>query len=138
MNREYVQITWSAANNVSVSAAGNETSDVVEFDDAAVEAMLCLKVDNPTTDEANDADVDFYILYTSGDPDGSDADEYDTEEHAKHLANLNTDPTETPGENPARTHVQISTAAKGFKLYVVNNGATDDIIVSAKMTEKRA
>ena len=46
--------------------------------------------------------VDFYILYTTGDPDGAATDEYDTVAHAMHVTTLDTN-----SEDPARKTVEI-------------------------------
>lgn len=130
-----VQVTWpTAANSKSVSSASNETSEVTSFNAAGVEAMLSLKADNDGTAAAGDT-IDYFILYTSGDPDGAGSDEYDTVDQATWLAQLD---VTTAGKDPALITVPISTAAKSFKLYAVNNSAGRAITVSATMTEVRA
>lgn len=70
ITKSETQITWAAANNLSVAASGNGTSDAFSFDTASLLAMITLKADNNGTPAAGDT-VTFYLLYTTGDPDGA-------------------------------------------------------------------
>jgi len=127
-----VQVQWNSGSNYySISASGNYTSDVANLNTAAFDGMIELKADNDGTPASGDT-VDFYIQYTSGDPDGSGSDEYDTDEHSIFLAQLDTNV-----EDPAITHVPVNTAADHFQVYAVNNSSGRAITVSATMTEKR-
>lgn len=138
VTHQEVQVTWpTAQNSTSISTSSNATSEVVSINTAAIEAMICLKADNDGGTPASGDYVDFYILYTSGDPDGTGTDEYDTPEHAIHLGRVRTYPTGDPGEDPAIIHVPISVAAKSFKLYAKNLSTTNAQTVSACMTEVR-
>jgi len=125
------QITWAAANSVSVAASGNATSDAFSFDATSLLAMITLKADNNGTPAAGDT-VTFYLLYTTGDPDGTGADEYDTTTQGTPLAVV-----DTSVSDPAQTTVQICPSAKGGKIYAVNNNATRAITVSATMYETK-
>ena len=63
-----VQVQWSSANSVSVSAGGSQASDAFSFSATAFDAMVTLKADNSATPADGDT-VDFYYLPTAGDPD---------------------------------------------------------------------
>src|SRR5512136_2669427 len=70
-----IQVQWSGANNVSISAGSNQTSDAFTFSPTAIDAMITLKADNAGTPASGDT-VEFYLLATCGDPDGSASDEF--------------------------------------------------------------
>lgn len=128
------QVTWSASNSVSVSAGGNQTSDEVNLSATCVAAQISMKADNSTT-PASDDQIDFYLLQTSGDPDGASTDEFDTVGHAQFLARLNTNT-----EDPCQRTVQLPIPQKGFKIYATgaDSGNTNAITVSCTITEQRA
>jgi len=123
------QIVWSTANNLSIAAAGNGTSDAFTFNGASINAMITCKADNNTTPAAGDT-VEFYLLYTTGDPDGSSTDEYDTTIQGVLLCVLDTNVTD-----PAQATVTVNPSAKGGKIYAVNKSATHAITVAATMYE---
>ena len=132
VTHQEVQITWpTAANSLAITTgAGNGTSEVVTINTAAIDCSVSLKANNDGTAGAGDT-VDFFILYTSGDPDGTGSDEYDTVNHADFLCQIDTN-----AENPGIQTVRINPAVKSFKIYAVNN-ANDTVTVSATMTEVR-
>lgn len=131
ITKSETQITWSAANSVSVAASGNATSDAFSFDATSLLAMITLKADNNSTPAAGDT-VTFYLLYTTGDPDGTGSDEYDSTTQGTLLAVVDTSITD-----PAQTTVEVCPSAKGGKIYAVNNNATRAITVSATMYETK-
>lgn len=131
ITKSETQITWSAANNLSVAASGNGTSDGFTFDATSLLAMITLKADNNGTPAAGDT-VTFYLLYTTGDPDGASSDEYDSTTQGTLLAVLDTSITD-----PAQTTVEVCASAKGGKIYAVNNNASRAITVSATMYETK-
>ena len=124
-----VQVTWSAANSLSIAAGNNATSDVFAFSTNGSFAHIRLKADNNGTPAAGDT-VSFFLLLTCGDPDGDGADEYDTVNHAIPLGTLDTN-----AEDPALRTVNCP-MVKGGKLYAVNNSAGRVITVSACILEK--
>ena len=132
VSKSNTQVTWSAANSVSVAASSNTTSDAHTFDSTSVSAMVTVKGDNDGTPSSGDT-MDFYLLYTTGDPDGAGADEYDTVGHAMHVSTLDTN-----SDDPARKTVEIPVSAKGFKIYAVNNSAGNAITVSTEVYETKA
>lgn len=128
------QVQWAAANSVSVSAGGNQTSDEFNLDASCVAAQIELKADNSTTPAADDQ-IDFYLLQTLGDPDGASTDEFDTVGHALFLARLDTN-----DEDPAIKTVPLPIPFKGGKIYATgaDSGTTNAITVSATIREQRA
>lgn len=123
------QIVWSAANNLSIAAAGNGTSDAFAFNNSSINAMITCKADNNTTPASGDT-VEFYLLYTNGDPDGASSDEYDTTIQGTLLCVLDTNTTD-----PAQATMSVNPSAKGGKIYAVNKSATHSITVAATMYE---
>lgn len=136
ITRTETQVTWSAANSVSVSAGGTQTSDSVTLDATCIAAQISLKADNSTT-PATDDQIYVWLLQTSGDPDGTGADEYDTpgSTHALMLAVLDTNQ-----DDPAMTTVPLPVPQKSFQVYAegATAGTTNAITVSATVTEQRA
>jgi len=130
----YTQVTWAAANFVSVTAASNQTSDVFTHDATDIAAAIEVKADNGGAPAAGST-VDFYWLQTLGDPDAEAdvGDEYATVSHGVYLGTLDTN-----AEDPAIAVLPLPLPAKSGKLYAVNNDATNAITVSAQIVEKRA
>ena len=130
------QVQWSASNSVSVSAGGSQTSDEVNLDATCVRAQVSLKADNSTT-AASDDIIYFWLLQTSGDPDGASTDEFDTTDasNARLLGTI-----DTSLEDPGIKTVAIPIPQKGLKNYAegATAGSTNAITVSATITEQRA
>ena len=124
-----IQVTWAAANSISIAFGNNATSDVFTFSTIGSFAHIQIKAKNDGTPAAGDT-VDFFLLLTCGDPDGAGADEYDTVDHALPLGTLN-----TFLDDPALRTVNCP-MVKGGKLYAVNNSAGRAITVSACILEK--
>ena len=125
------QIQWSTANSVSVSSGSNQTSDAITMTADVKAASIQCKADNGGTPAAGDT-LDFYILYTNGDPDGTGSDEYDTGDNtnAELLCRLDTNSTATMLKT-----VPIQVGSKGFKVYVESNAASNSITASATLYE---
>ena len=106
----------------------------VNLDATCIAAQASLKADNSTTPAADDQ-IYVWLLQSSGDPDGSGSDEFDTAAHGLLLAVLDTN-----AEDPALKTVPLPLPQKGFKLYFegVTAGTTNSITVSATITEQRA
>ncbi len=134
ITRAETQVTWGAANSVSVGAGGSQTSDAFTLDATCIAASVSLKADNSTSPASDDI-IYFWLLQTSGDPDGTGSDEYDTTGHALLLAVLRTN-----SEDPAIKTVQLPLPQKSGKLYAegATAGTTNSITVSATITEQRA
>jgi hypothetical protein len=138
ITRAETQVQWSAANSVSVGIGGTQTSDEINLDATCVAAQITVKADNSGTPAADDQ-IDFYLLQTSGDPDGASTDEFDTTGHALFLCRLDTYTT-GDGEDPAIKTVPLPIPQKGAKLYATgaDSGTSTAITVSATITEQRA
>ena len=126
------QVKWNGGNNDYTLTSGSAISgDAHTFYGSSVMAMITLKADNTGTPASGDT-VDFYLLYTTGDPDGSSVEEYDTVDHGMHIASLDTNK-----DDPARKTVEIPVSALGFKVYAKNNASSNSIKVSSEVYETR-
>ena len=123
------QVTFSSANSVAVSADSQTTSDAITLSSNGVAAQITLKSAHSGSTSSGDT-VDFYILYSTGDPDGSTTDEFDTSGNALHLAILDLNI-----EDPAQKTVDIPVSAKSFKIYIDNNSSASSITCSAEIYE---
>lgn len=136
-SRVSTQITWSAANSITLNSNSAQTSDAFTYNAETWEAALQLSADNSGTPASGDT-VDVWIAYTAGDVLGDGGDDYDTTEHAQKIATLDTYSSNTPGEDPARKTVPIDTAGKGFKVIATaNQGASRSVTFRAMVVEHR-
>jgi len=126
-----VQVTWAAANSVSIAAGGNDTSDAFVVDETCFQGTIQLKADNDGEPAAGDI-VTFNLLATLGDPDGAGANEYGTTLQDTQLAAL-----DTLRDDPAICTVQIPLPLVGGKIYAANGSAGRAITVSACLLEQR-
>jgi hypothetical protein len=126
-----VQVTWSASSSVSVSAGGNQTSDVATIDQTCFQATIMLKADNGGTPAAGDT-VSFYLLASLGDPDGASTAEYGTTVQDIPLGTLDTN-----ADDPAIMTVTIPMPLVTCKVYAVSGASSNSITVSATILEQR-
>ncbi len=131
ISKAEIQVTWSSTNSIGLTAGSNSTSDAFSFSATSFNAMIQVKADNQGTPAAGDT-VDFYLLYTLGDPDGASTDEYDSTTQGTYLGQL-----DTAAADPAIRTFTINPSAKGGKIYAVNNSAGRTISVSATLYETR-
>lgn len=129
ISKSSTQVTWSSATSKSVGSSSNETSDAHTFSSNSVTAMITVKADHSGTPASGDT-VDFFLLYTTGDPDAASSDEYSSAGHGMHIASLDTNT-----DDPAIKTVEIPVSAKGFKVYAKNNDPNATITVSAEVYE---
>lgn len=122
-----IQIQFAGANFDSVAFGANSTSDEFNLAKDAYQAQITLKVDNDGTPAAGDT-MDFFLILTSGDPDGTGADEFDTVGVSLFLAQLDTNDAD-----PTIKTIQIPTGSKGGKLHIVNNSGGRAITGSAEI-----
>lgn len=136
ITRHELQITWDTGNNSDSCPANSQVeSDVHELDPTCIAAQIHCKADNSTT-PATDDRIDWYLVQTGGDPDGTGADEYDTDEHALFLGS-----TDTNVDEPAQFTVPLPIPQAHFKVQARGNHSdttTNAITVSATVTEQRA
>jgi hypothetical protein len=134
VSKASTQVTWSSSNSTSVSSGSTATSDAMSISSDSFDAMITFKADNGGTPASGDT-IDFYILYSTGDPDGASTDEYDAADtlHGTFLCQLDTNTTD-----PAQRTVQIPVAAKGFKIFASSNASSNSITVSSELYEASA
>jgi len=135
ITRAETQVKWAGTVDTdSIAAGGSEESLEFNLDATCVAAQISLKADNSTTPAADDQ-IDFWLLQTSGDPDGAGTDEFDTTGHALHLGRIDTN-----DEDPGILTVNLPIPQKGAKIYAegITAGTTNAITVSATITEQRA
>lgn len=135
LSRTETQVTWpTASNSASVTAGSNATSEEFNLDATCITAQVTLKADNSTTPAADDQ-IYFWLLQTSGDPDGTGSDEFDTAGHAHFLGVIDTN-----DEDPGQLTVPLPIPQKGGKIYAegATAGTTNSITVSATITEQRS
>lgn len=125
------QVLWSAANNLSIAANGNGTSDAFTIDPTCIGISFTCKVDNDGAAAAGDI-MDFYLLAATYDPDGSGSVEYDTTTQGTWLARLDTGVTD-----PSQITVQGNPNITGGKIYVKNGSTARAQTVSVTILEKR-
>jgi len=113
------QITWSAADSISVAAGGAQDSDAQSISGNATAGSLSVEANNSGTPASGDT-VDVYLLQTNGDTTGAaGADAYDTANHGEYLGQLDTN-----SDNPAQRTFDIPVSASSFKLRLVSNAAS--------------
>ena len=124
------KVTWSASNSVSVTANSSQTSDIVTIDATTISARITLKVNAASGDQP----MLFWLLESSGDPDGASTDEYSTSAHGTFLASL-----DTSVNNPAIKTVNLPLLQKGLKIYAdgITASTSINITVSATITEQK-
>jgi len=126
-----IQVQWSSANSVSVSAGGSQTSDAFSFSATAFDAMVTLKADNNGTPASGDR-VEIYALQSCGDPDGASATEYPAGAGDGVLLAV----LDTYANDPMIKTVSLPVAAPYLKIFAKNNAASNAITVSACINEK--
>lgn len=139
LTRNEAQITWSAAAAVTLNAANVVWSDAVTFDATDIAGGLVVSADNAGTPASGDT-VEVWAAYTTGDVLGDSGDDYATAEHAVYLGLLDTFPTNTPGEDPARRAMPLDVQSfKGVRIGVyAAQAASRNIVVSARLHTQRA
>lgn len=134
--KSQVQVTWSAANSVSVSTTSSQESDVVTLDTSSSnvcwKGSITVKSDNAGTPDSTDKTT-FKLLFSNGDPDAEadSADEYDSNEVAPGIV------LDTNVVDPAIATFEIPVGAKSFKLRAENAGTTNATTVSAQASLTR-
>jgi hypothetical protein len=130
------QITWSAANTKTLSASTRADSDAMAIDSTCVAISVSVRCDNQGTPASGDV-LNVYVKWSNGDLDaGGGADDFDSDEYAMFLMQLDTYATNTPGEDPCTRTLPIDPKmGKAFKLSVDSpNAATRNMLLAARMT----
>lgn len=142
LSRNYTTVTSSS--NAAISVAYNNTvvaSDAITWDSTDVAASLQVQVTNGNGTPVTGDNLEVYAAYTNGDVAGDTGDDFDTTEHATFIGVLDTYPTDTPGENPARKTLAVSVMNKGVKFLFKNIGtgsASSTMTVRAILCTQRA
>ena len=132
------QVTWSSAASVSLNSASRFDSDAVTLNAGDLAGSVSLSADNAGSPASGDV-VNVYVKWSNGDLLGDSGDDYDTDEHAEFLCQLDTYATNTPGEDPARITVPLSVAGrKAFKISAVApQGASRAITLRVRLGTQR-
>ena len=114
-----IPVKFSGSRTVSVGAGSATTSDAFIYSGNAMGGVGTFKANNAGTPTAGDT-VDFYLLASAGDPDGSDLVEFSSEDttHAIYIATLDTLVTD-----PAIRTANVPAFEQG-KIRIVNNAAS--------------
>jgi len=132
MSRTETQIEWSSSDSTSVSSGSAATSDAFTLETDCIALAIQCKADNAGTPASGDT-LDVYILWTCGDPDGASTDEYDSTDHGMFVCQLDTDQ-----DDPAIRTVDLPVSAKGGKVYVESNAASNSITASAALYQLKS
>lgn len=127
-----LQVTWDTGSDSDLLNTGNSwiaTSDDMTMGTATIKAMIQIKADQTTGTPASGDLVDFYAQLTLGDPDGSGADEYDSDGHDIFLGqiDLNTD-------DPGLMSVEFPVPCKGFRIRAVGAGLASSDVATISAT----
>ena len=137
-SKNATQITWSAANSVTVSSATVVWSDAFTFHAEDWQAELQVNADNSGTASSGDV-CDVYVAYSTGDILGDSGDDFATVEHSEFLFRLDTWWTDVPGEDPANGSHPVRCGAKAFKVGVsCPQAGTRNIVVRAMVNTHRS
>jgi len=130
------QVTWSAANSVTLSSATRSDSDAFTLNAADGPVAVQISADNASTPASGDV-LNVYVKYTTGDILGDSGDDYDTTKGATFLGQLDT--YSTNGEDPIRrTYDLRAIGKKAVKISVdAPQGATRNIVVRARIVTNR-
>lgn len=120
MEYHKINIKWSGARSISVSAGAATTSDVFLTDGNAVGLWGTFKANNATATPTAGDTVDVYLLGSVGDPDGSGTYEYPSADttHGIFITTLDTLVTDPAIKSAALPAFEFN------KLRIVNNAAT--------------
>ena len=130
MAKTATQVQFGGANFIDIAAGATATSDTIVIAGGAQELSFTIKADNQGVPASND-EIVAYLLGTTGDPDGSAANEFATDGHGQRLGVLNTN-----SEDPAIITVTgLSANLIEAKLHLrrPSGGSANDIRCSAKM-----
>ena len=109
-----------------------DASATVTCNATAIAREIVFKVDNQGTPAAGDT-VDFYLLGSTGDPDGTGTAEFTSVGHGLHLCTVDTN-IEDPAVSPP---CPLPVALEAFQIYAYNNGA-QSMVVSGRFLESRS
>lgn len=126
-----IQVTWSSSNSVSISGGGSNNSDSATLSANAIQSQIEVKADHSGTPSAGDT-VDFYVLESLGDPDGSSSVEFATNNHGTFVATL-----DLVDDDPALRVTELPLPSAHVLVRAVNN-SSESVTVSATILEQTA
>lgn len=132
------QVLWSAAPSITLSSAARQDCDEIVLNAEDISGLVQISADNLGTPAGGDV-VRVFAKWTTGDVLGDGGNDYDTSEHAEPLCVLDTYPSNTPGEDPARMSVDVSLEnKKALRISVeAPQAATRSIVVRARIVTYR-
>ncbi len=142
-------VFWSSADYGTANANSSVVSDEVNLDETCVAASITLKAEYTAGAPAADDQIFFWLLQTNGDPDDSTSgtDEFDTAVASGvtgggtllAVLDVYTGETSGSGKKVIKT-VPLPIPFKGGKIQAegITAGSTNNILVSAVITEQRA
>jgi hypothetical protein len=133
MSNNEIQVLWAAASSKSVASGAGEISDSFTFSVDRVAGSISCKASNNGTAVSNDY-IDFYLLQTTGDPDGASTNEYDSADitNALYLGRVD---TYYGVSGVAQSTFEIPVSALGAKIRAKSAAASNGITVSASINE---
>jgi hypothetical protein len=125
-------LAWSAVSSVALNSAAQVDADAIVFGVEDWDGAVTINANNGGTPASGDV-VNVYAKWMV------DGTTYDTTEHAEYLGQLDTYPTDTPGENPAQKTFHLSVSGKkGVKIScVAPQGASRAITISGAVNTHR-
>lgn len=132
------QLTFSAAESLTISSASVIWSDAITLNAEDWDASLQVSADNQGTPATGD-NVEVYVAFSNGDLLGDGGNDFDTFEYSTFLGSLNTYSADSPGEDPARRTFEIKASGKvavRFGFYA-GQAATRNIAVRGRFVTHR-
>ena len=135
-SRVETQITWSAANSITVSSATVVWSDAFLFNIEDWEAELQVNADNAGTPASGDT-CTVHVAYTTGDILGDSGNDYTSVKQSEFAMFLDT--YSTNGEDPANKSAPLRTGVLGLKVGLsCPQEASRNIVCRARVVTHRA
>lgn len=132
------QVTFSAAQSVTVNSSAIVWSDEFVFNVDDMEAELQVWADNAGTPSSGDTCM-VYVAYSTGDILGNSGNDFATDEHAEFVMLLDTYGANTPGEDPASRTAPLRVGSSACKIAVFCPQATSrNIVVRARVSSARS
>jgi hypothetical protein len=126
-----IPVTWSGAANITVNSATVQVSDEITLNDYAVGLNITVSANNQGTPASGDT-AKYKIRWCT------DGTNYDTDEHAQFLHQLDTYSSSTPGEDPAQRTIGIPRRGNKCKVSVeCPNAASRNMLVEVSIEDER-
>ena len=132
------QVTWAAAASKTVSVNTIQWSDAMSLNIEDWDSVIQVSADNAGTAASGDT-CTVYLARTTGDILGDSGNDFDSDEHAEFVMQLDTFATNTPGEDPARKSAPVNlSGCNQYKIGVTcAQAATRNIVVRVRHSAHR-